>query len=617
MLRSHARTVIFLLVLVLGAPAAPGAQAVPNANLYEQAEEAATRPDVGKARDLFKQAAALDPDPIRRDRASIRAANLEWYVFQDSDAARALFDRVGDQSPERSSAWSERARMEVELTADYAAAVTSAGRALQHAGTLSERELALIRRATALLEPARLARVKGTCPQDAGLIEKAAADLRRAIDAGGPVLETSRLLLLAGLMTADASTITQAWHWYYADIPSARPTSVSDRRSLAIALAGARLFPEADLVLRDPCATDRPQPDTTTRDIIAYAETLRRLDTAIDQHFRSVAKGANDDADFQRKVTAESQALWKALSWPGPAPDYSMQLFQSEVDRRFGTVTSLGRTDGILTLLFGHKVIDAQRVVEQYGQSAPLRFIALDGMLSAGYSAWITNGQRGTGGWIGTDAIYQIRPMYADGPTRQWRQTDVPDVRARTDRDITDETRRDVERVAAAPITYLRGLDLRLRRQAQDALRAKLTASGLTGDALRQAFLEEAARNTFEASIWAHEGRHAIDKIVFKINDTPELEFRAKMSEVAFAPDPRGALGSILSPVGPPTAHGTANARLLKGVVAWMQANAKDIAGLDAQSALLPQLDKLTNEQLRAAFRSMDPLVNRKTQSIN
>jgi hypothetical protein len=48
-----------------------------------------------------------------------------------------------------------------------------------------------------------------------------------------------------------------------------------------------------------------------------------------------------------------------------------------------------------------------------------------------------------------------------------------------------------------------------------------------------------------------------------------------------------------------------------------MQANAKDIAGLDSQSALLPQLDKLTNEQLRAAFRSMDPLVNRKLQAIN
>ena len=51
MRQSNARTVILILVLVLGAPAAPAAQAVPNAALYEQAEAASTRPDVGKARD--------------------------------------------------------------------------------------------------------------------------------------------------------------------------------------------------------------------------------------------------------------------------------------------------------------------------------------------------------------------------------------------------------------------------------------------------------------------------------------------------------------------------------------------------------------------------------------
>ena len=99
--------------------------------------------------------------------------------------------------------------------------------------------------------------------------------------------------------------------------------------------------------------------------------------------------------------------------------------------------------------------------------------------------------------------------------------------------------------------------------------------------------------------------------MVFKISNAAELEFRAKLSEVAFAPNPRGALGSILSPVGPPTAHGSANERLLKGIVAWMQTNANAIAGLDLQRALLPQLDKLKDDQLRAACRSMDPLVNR------
>ena len=39
-----------------------------------------------------------------------------------------------------------------------------------------------------------------------------------------------------------------------------------------------------------------------------------------------------------------------------------------------------------------------------------------------------------------------------------------------------------------------------------------------------------------------------------------------------------------------------------------MDEHAGDILGLDRERPLLPQLDLLTNDQLRAAFRSMDPL---------
>jgi hypothetical protein len=38
---------------------------------------------------------------------------------------------------------------------------------------------------------------------------------------------------------------------------------------------------------------------------------------------------------------------------------------------------------------------------------------------------------------------------------------------------------------------------------------------------------------------------------------------------------------------------------------AWMRAHA--VAGVDLTKPLMPQLDKLSDEQLRAAFRSLDP----------
>jgi hypothetical protein len=45
----------------------------------------------------------------------------------------------------------------------------------------------------------------------------------------------------------------------------------------------------------------------------------------------------------------------------------------------------------------------------------------------------------------------------------------------------------------------------------------------------------------------------------------------------------------------------------MKDLVAWMQAHAQKIPAIDTSRPLLPQFDRLTNEQIREAYRSMDP----------
>ncbi len=145
-------------------------------------------------------------------------------------------------------------------------------------------------------------------------------------------------------------------------------------------------------------------------------------------------------------------------------------------------------------------------------------------------------------------------------------------------------------------------------------LRDSLAATGLAGDELRGAFIAQAIRDKFESSIWAHEGRHAIDKTIFHISDSPELEFRAKLSEVALAPSPR-MLGSILRPVGGTSAHGVANKKILEGVTEWMVNHAAEIHGFDSSHPALPQLDLLSDAQLRAAFRSLDPLATQSPET--
>jgi hypothetical protein len=102
-------------------------------------------------------------------------------------------------------------------------------------------------------------------------------------------------------------------------------------------------------------------------------------------------------------------------------------------------------------------------------------------------------------------------------------------------------------------------------------------------------------------------GRHAIDGAWPELS-TEDREFRAKLSEVTFAPHPRLALDGILDAnMGDPTPHGQADRRAMEGVLAWMTSHAGEIAGLDRAAPLLPQLPLLTDAQLRAAFGSLDP----------
>ena len=56
--------------------------------------------------------------------------------------------------------------------------------------------------------------------------------------------------------------------------------------------------------------------------------------------------------------------------------------------------------------------------------------------------------------------------------------------------------------------------------------------------------------------------------------------------------------------------HGMANERIMKGLADWMKMHQAEIKGLDPKRPFLPQFDLLTDEQMRDAFRSMDPWSN-------
>jgi len=596
-----------LFTLLLAGPIAHAASTSP----FDDAVAASEGYDFRKAEVLFREAAATDADPRRRDIARIRLASIQWRIEHQPAEARKTLAAIGGNSDQAAIALVERARIDAELLGDFGAARAGAQRAIAAVRKPEERMGAVYVHAYAEVEPVRRARLAHRCTQPL-FVHEAMAELQTAIEQNGPLLEHVRLLLDAALLANDGNAALAAWRSYYRLSPEVAPpallagpaatlqallpswkdaTQTPDvRRRVGLALAGSRLFDEAALVLSDPCARHPlPAGDRETTSVVRYAASLRKIAAIADEYYRQVALGKGNADRFKRDVAAAEVP---------------------ELERRFGALVNVGNTGGIVDLHLAHAVLDERRTVHQYGRTAELHFVALDGVVSNGFSTWARDHEGGDGGWATDEVIYQVRPMYADGPLRDWQRVTDASMRKEGDRRIAEETARDGERATHEAVRDFPGLTLRIRRQYETATLDALKAKGLSGDALRDAFLARVSADTFESSIWAHEGRHAIDRKYGLAKDPADLEFRAKLSEVAFAPAPRSALiGSILGGmIGTNSPHGIADKRALEGVVGWMRTHAAEISGLEAAKPLLPQLDKMTDTQLREAFRSIDPL---------
>src|SRR5262249_6246602 len=137
---------------------------------------------------------------------------------------------------------------------------------------------------------------------------------------------------------------------------------------------------------------------------------------------------------------------------------------------------------------------------------------------------------------------------------REWERFANPEQRKKRDEEIARETEKDWSRAAADPYCYLPGLQMRMRFEAVLGLLDKLRAKGLTDAALRRGCVVQPGRRQAESSRFVREGRHAIDAQsrpkwwAWLVDSPSQSEFQAKLSEIAFAPDPKLAMaGGIIA----------------------------------------------------------------------
>ena len=600
---------IRLVAPLLAATAAAASPA--GAAIITEAQAAYTSYDVNRAETLYRTIAE-DAAATRKDRAAAKRelARIAWLVDGDQPRAAALLaaSLPGDPDPCPAALLYGRVLTQVPgLLAAYDKICADI-----EPGVAVEAVRARYLDAVAMPPQAR-----------AEAIGSALAAWRAMPKQSRERAAGARLRLAIGLAGSDSAEALAGWRDYFwlagtsapqafgqgdAEVralfqrgvtPNAAP---ADAIAMAALLVRAGFADELRLFAADHRLADQPQLSAQWKPIASYLALRTTLNREVLAHDRAYArKGPADEEGYEKRLHA---ILREAAAEFGSKADDPMPA----LNRAYGLWGVIGETNGVMSLHLGHSVVDERQPVSQYGRKGEVRFIALDNMISNAFSAWLFDGSSGPGGWaVSGDTIVQVRPVYVGRIDDLVAIVRMGPARDRHLADVRESSARDEEIAKKTPIAFLPGLRMRLRLQGIDRLAATLPQGDGFDTAFRRAYWEAIVAS----AITFHEGRHVLDQAQFRGSaelSNSELEYRAKLSEVALSDTPRIALASVFSPLfGGTTGHGIANKRLIEDYVAWMSKHPDEIAGYDAARAPLVQLDKLTDEQLRKIARDLDP----------
>jgi hypothetical protein len=250
--------------------------------------------------------------------------------------------------------------------------------------------------------------------------------------------------------------------------------------------------------------------------------------------------------------------------------------------------------------------------VTQGSRQGAIRYLALDNMIADSFSAWLWDRNIGPAGWASGGAlIYQVRPLYGRGTLRMLAVALGGAARDKALADSATATARDAARLHGDDPVALPGLAGRLTLQAITAVAAEARAKAPDEAGFIAAFRRAWWDHEIQSSITLHEGRHVLDEISYagaQELSAPELEYRGKLSEIGYSDLPRNALSGILgAELARDTSHGAANARIMALYRDWVAAHAGEVAGIDPAQPAALQIDKLSDDQIRAIAHQADP----------
>ena len=563
----------------------------------------------------------LDANNKDRCKALRELAIIDWKHYRDYEKAKKrllLADSIGDY---RSETWLNILRVEVE-SQNYKKAFEAGERAVSLSVSQADKNYSKYKYCKAILDQA-LEQITNENPINHVLLNKAALLLKEVLQTNPTHVNAADILLGISLVQEDAATALKAWLAYYRFSnpenayaylkPAAKQLgqlltkwelqalSNADKKHLVEALGASRFYNYAKIIAKRSNLKSLP-----ILDYVDYAEDVR---DRTNEYYRQVSIGnANSDA-FLDSINAQSAILYNKLIDKN-AEAYSLNNFRALIRPKFGTFMLIARSSASSQtgLVFGHIVNERTRTIEQYGHKADFAFTELDMMVSNGYPSWFLE-DRGAGGYALRGGFLRIKTMFKFLAIDAWQR--VTDTVRRNKIEAEIETNllqsnlnTDIKVIRAA-------VSKKINLDALDALYNSLKAQGFSGLELQLKFIEQYELLRDNATMFAHEGRHSIDRVVlgqdnYRALGSAVIEFRGRLSQIAFSESPKLEVANMLAGVSS-TPTGQSNKMILDVFEAWILKHHDQIIDYNSNQLTLANLYKLTDAQIKSCIQEVDP----------
>ncbi len=592
----------------------------------EAAEQAYNDFDLEKSEKILNRILEHDTTDVELKCDALRRLSLiKWKFYKNYQSAYRLLLKADSLGESKYKAWALATRISRE-NENFDDALDANQKMLKYAVSESQRQEAVIENSKVIYESA-IKEIKDGRNPDTVKLHKSANRLLNILNTDAVSHEQSKLLLGISLLLDDYEKLITAWmsYFHFHDTSEVYPylqqayrtlievktkyensnSSIDTKETLIKALGLSRLYEYIPAVTYNK-NIDYNQEVT---DLIVYSQYLDTVKKVTNEYYRQIATNEADEKEYKQWLSNVRKELWKQVSCFNKS-EYDEKKFMNETEKHFGAKGFSGGTANFsgFVLCLGHIVDREKVVIEQYGYTPDLTYTQIDMMTSNGYSSWFWENQA-SGGWATDDEIIRVREVYLSQPYKNWVSLNDTIIR----NGILNEIKLLMSGHHNMDQTSLAGkLEAKLNFDANTELYDSLFDLGLRSNNLKLAFLRTYSKRREEATIFAHEGRHSIDKRYFpeefaKMTNA-EREYRAKLSQLIFATEPRYELAGMVSSIGD-SGHGLANKMIVEDIIEWINQNNESIPGYSANRSAFEQIFLLSANQIKECCKKAEPLI--------